>query len=147
MWAALEDWYELREHDAAEALKSIREAAAEWPDVKDDALARDEYFNRWNQAVRSAFERPAANPPAASATVLGRLEGEVVEYDEGPGVGFIRADLGGPTFFFRWSEIRIDAFFKTLAAGTRVRFDARVSDAGERFALDVFPDEPTRLSG
>jgi cold shock CspA family protein len=140
MWAGLQDWYELREQEAAEALSAIRQAATEWPEVKDEAVARDRYFERWNETVRTAFERPAVETPPAPATVVGRLDGEVAEYNETVGVGFIRADLGGPTYFFRWNGIDIDAHHKTLKAGERVRFDARVSAAGERFALDVSPD-------
>jgi cold shock CspA family protein len=77
--------------------------------------------------------------PLKAPAVVGRLAGEVVDYDERVGVGFIRADEGGPTYFFRWDEIQIEAFFKTLPVGARVMFDARVSEAGERFALHVSP--------
>jgi cold shock CspA family protein len=64
-----------------------------------------------------------------------------MDYDDGAGVGFIRADDGGPTYFFRWDAIRIDAHFKTLAVGARVAFDGYTSHAGERFALDVSPEK------
>jgi hypothetical protein len=38
------------------------------------------------------------------------MTGEVADYDEAVGVGFIRADDGGPTFFFRWDAIKTNAY-------------------------------------
>lgn len=138
VWSALQDWYELREEDAAEALEAIRQAAAEWPDVKGSRTAREDYFERWRSTIRTAFQRPR-RPAGPDLSVIGSLDGEVVEYDEKAGFGFIRPDAGGPTYFFRWDEIKMDAFFKTLQVGARVRFDARTDHAGERYALDVVP--------
>jgi cold shock CspA family protein len=137
MWSTLQDWYELRPGDAAQALEAIRQAAAEWPHVMDDAAARDRYYDRWNAAVRRAFDRPAVDAPPA--TVLGHLEGEVVQFDDASGVGFLRADEGGPTYFVRWDDVEIEAYFKSVRVGARVRFEAQVSAAGERSARHVPP--------
>jgi cold shock CspA family protein len=138
MWSALQDWYELREEDAAEALRAIRQAAREWPAVKDDQAARDSYFERWRSTVAAAFKRPR-RPAGPDSAVIGPLDGEVVDYDENAGFGFIRDDTDGPTYFFRWDEIKIDAYFKSVPVGTRVRFDARIDHAGQRYALSVVP--------
>jgi cold shock CspA family protein len=104
---------------------------------EDDDATRIAYFDRWNSIVGRAFVSPPKEPQPD--TLLGRRNGEVTEYEEGRGVGFIRADDGGPTFFFRWSEITGDAHFKTITTGAHVDFEARLSGAGERFALDVVP--------
>jgi cold shock CspA family protein len=138
MWSVLQDWYDLREEDAAEALDAIRQAALEWPAVKDDPAARIKYFARWRSTVRSAFRRPR-RPAGPDSAVIGPVDGEVVDYEEKAGFGFIRPDTGGPTYFFRWNEIESDAYFKTVEVGARVRFEARVSHAGERYALRVLP--------
>jgi cold shock CspA family protein len=61
-------------------------------------------------------------------------------YDEHAGFGFIRGDVDGPTYCFRWNEIKIDAHFKSVPVGTRVRFDARIDHADQRYALSVVPN-------
>lgn len=58
--------------DTAEALGSIRQAAAEWSDVKDDPVARDHYFDKWSRTVRAAFQRPASKTPPKAPVALGR---------------------------------------------------------------------------
>src|SRR5689334_22783867 len=138
MWAGLQDRYALREEDAAEALAAIRQAASEWPAVTSDLQARDRYFERWRSTVAAAFTRPH-RPAGPDSAVIGPLDGEVVDYDENAGFGFIRGDADAPTYLFRWSEIKIDAHFKTVQVGARVRFDARVDHAGQRYALGVVP--------
>ena len=139
MWASMQDWYELREGDAAEALESIRQAATEWPAVKDDPAARDRYFDRWTSRVREAFAQAARDvQPDAE---VGRRRGQVVDYDRARGVGFVRVDEGDPTYFFRSDEIKIDAHFKTIDVGATVCFQGFVSAAGERYARDLIPEE------
>ena len=138
MWSVLQDWYELREEDAREALEAMRKAASDWPAVKGDRTARTNYVEQWRSTVSAAFERPR-QPPGPDSAVIGPSDGEVVDYDEKAGFGFIRADSGGPTYFFRWSEIQIDAFFKSVEIGARVHFDARIDHAGEHYALSVVP--------
>lgn len=137
MWATMQDWYELREGDASEALQAIRQAAVEWPKVKDDASARDEYFARWTSVVREAFAQPARD--AGPEVEIGPLRGQVEAYDRERGIGFVRPDAGGPTYAFRWSDIRIDAFNKTIDVGASVDFHGVESAARERFARDVVP--------
>jgi cold shock CspA family protein len=137
LWAELQDWYELREEDQAEALHALREAAAQWPAVKDDRGARGEYFALWRATIRTASERPRR--PAEPDVPLGSLQGQVEDYDLSAGIGFIRAGIGGPTFVFRWDEIKTDAFLKTLDVGARVSFEGYESHAGERYARAVVP--------
>lgn len=47
MWAALTDWYELKPDERPEAVATMRRAATEWLEVKDDPAVRGEYFDRW----------------------------------------------------------------------------------------------------
>ncbi|MEJ7892431.1 MAG: cold shock domain-containing protein [Solirubrobacteraceae bacterium] len=66
-----------------------------------------------------------------------RLEGVVVSFNGDRGVGFIKPDDGGEDFFVRWTEIVMDGF-KTLAVGTRVRFEPYIEpETGNRQALEV----------
>jgi hypothetical protein len=51
LWAELTDWAELVPGERSQAVAAMRSAAAEWDAVKDDDGARDEYFQRWSQAV------------------------------------------------------------------------------------------------
>jgi hypothetical protein len=44
---------------------------------------------------------PAAGNSYTGATMIGPLKGEVVDFDEVVGLGFISGEAGGPTYVFR----------------------------------------------
>ena len=46
-WAALEDWDELTPDERPEAVAAMRRAATQWLIVKEDAAARERYFDDW----------------------------------------------------------------------------------------------------
>jgi cold shock CspA family protein len=76
-----------------------------------------------------------AGPPR----LLAELLISTTDIKQKAGFGFIRSDADGPTYLFRWNEIEIDGYFKSLPVGARVRFDARIDHAGQRYALSVVP--------
>jgi hypothetical protein len=58
VWAALQDWLELKAGEEADALAAMRRAASEWLVAKDDRAAREAYLDHWQYTVLG-YERPS----------------------------------------------------------------------------------------
>jgi hypothetical protein len=58
VWAALQDRFELKAEDRAEALAAMRRAASEWLVARNDPIAREAYLDRWLYEVLG-YERPS----------------------------------------------------------------------------------------
>jgi hypothetical protein len=57
LWSALQDWFELKPGEEAEAVAAMRRAATEWLAARDDLMAREAYLDRWQYDVLG-YERP-----------------------------------------------------------------------------------------
>lgn len=57
IWAELQDRYELKPAERAEAIDAMRRAAQEWASAKDDVATREAYLDHWQYEV-CGYARP-----------------------------------------------------------------------------------------
>ena len=58
IWAALQDWFELKPGEQADALAAMRRAASEWLPARDDPIACQAYLDHWQYDVLG-YKRPS----------------------------------------------------------------------------------------